>query len=130
MDLISKCNPFTEKLTKRGDFIGGSSQNPLKIARCAPSSVFCLGALSAHGNQSQRLSGVFQATFLVRLSSNAKRAKWLEARLIEKAFLEHWLHRLVTLRYSFQLVGLYHTSDKITHTKTVIPAYRKGTAMK
>ena len=50
------------------------------------------------------------------------------SRLIEKAFLEHWLHRLVTPRYSFQLAGLYHSSDRGVRDKKVDSALQKETA--
>lgn len=61
----------------------------------------------------------FQATLLLTVSSStpAKTIKMARSRLIEKAFLEHWLHRLVTPRYSFQLAGLYHSSDSVRGTK-------------
>ena len=102
------------------------------------SPVQCSSGIISPGKSKPAARQGFRATFLLTVSSSApaKTTKMARSSLIEKAFLEHWLHRLVTPRYSFQLAGLYHSSDRERGTKrfkrepqaTLINAWFRGPA--
>ena len=101
-----------------------SSSPPSAFLQCAPR-LLLSGIISPRKSKPAARRG-FQATFLLTVSSSrAKTTKTAWSRLIEKGFLEHWLHRLVTLRYSFQLAGLYHSSDRGLRTKRLIPHFKR-----